>query len=267
MILGGIILLGLNYLALGITTHLTDAELVEGKPLPMSKSWAFVKSRLLAVLGVPFMFIAGMAGLGLGIFLISLIGRIPYIGPIFYGLVFLATFAMAFSAVLLGVLLLVVTFSYIPAMAREQLSVRSTIVRVLKMVRAEPGRYLLHVLLVAVVTLILFFVLSQLLLYAMAYMGWLGSIGMRAELTNIFDAIPWALFSLVVLAKPATMEAFFHTGTDSGWQYSLSAVFVLIGLMLIASMVVAFLQVYFCGAGAVNYHLMVRKEKKKAGGE
>lgn len=265
LVLGGVLFWALSMLALGVSTHLTDREMVEGRRFKISESIKFVMARPMTVLGTPLIFVAVFLVLSIGVTLLSLIGRIPYAGPLVYGLSFLGTFMLSLLAVLVCIMFGLLAFSYLPAVVREGLGPVAGAKRMLGMVRSNLGRYMLHLLVVTVCSLVLFVLIQFLLSLAMAHLGWLGAKGMGKDLTSVFMEVPLGLFGVMVLVVPDPLLAMFSAAVEVGWQFSVAGWLVGLALLLVFSLVLAFVLIYFFGAGVVNYHLLVSRERKSAG--
>ena len=261
LVLGGVLFWALTMLALGVSTHLTDREMVDGRRFKISESIKFVMSRPMTVLGTPLIFVAVFLILSIGVTLLSLIGRIPYAGPLVYGLSFLGTFVLSLLAVLVCIMFGLLAFSYLPAVVREGLGPVAGAKRMLSMVRSNLGRYMLHLLVVTICSIVLFVLLQFLVSLAMAHLGWLGAKGMGKDLAKVFMEVPLGLFGVMVLAVPDAMMALFSAALGAGWEFSVAGWLVGLALLLVFSLVFSFVLIYFFGAGVVNYHLLASREK------
>lgn len=260
LVLGGVLFWAISMLALGISTHLTDREMVEGRRFKISESIKFVVARPMTVLGTPLIFVAVFLILSIGVTLLSLIGRIPYAGPLVYGLSFMGTFVLSLLAVLVCIMFGLLAFSYLPAVVREGLGPVAGAKRMLGMVRSNLGRYMLHLLVVTLCAIILFILLQFLVSLAMAHLGWLGAKGMGDDLSSVFMNVPLGLFGVMVLAVPDPLMALFSAAVNAGWQFSIAGWLVGLALLLVFSLVFSFVLIYFFGAGVVNYHLLTARD-------
>lgn len=243
---------------------MTDREMVEGRRFKISESIKFVMARPMTVLGTPLIFVAVFLILSLGVTLLSLIGRIPYAGPLVYGLTFMGTFVLSLLAILVCIMFGLLAFSYLPAVVREGLGPVAGAKRMLKLVRSNLGRYMLHLLVVSLCSIVLFVLLQFLVSLAMSHLGWLGAKGMGPDLSSVFLEVPLGVFGVMVLTVPDPLLAMFSAAVEVGWQFSVAGWLVGLALLLVFSLVFAFVLVYFFGAGVVNYHLLTAKEKEKA---
>jgi len=266
LVLGGVLFWALTMLALGVTSHLPDREMVEGRRFKISDSIKFVMARPMTVLGTPLIFVGAFLVLSIGVTVLSLIGRIPYAGPLVYGLTFAGTFMLSLLAILVCVMFGLLAFSYLPAVVREGLGAVAGARRMLNMVRSNLGRYMLHLLVVTLCSIVLFFLLQFVVSLAMAHLGWLGAKGMGADLSRVFLEVPLGIFGVVVLAVPDPLLALFAAAAETGWQFGIAGWLVGLALLLVFSLVFAFVLVYFFGAGVVNYHLLVARERKRKDG-
>lgn len=262
LVLGGILFWALSMLALGVSTHLTDREMVEGRRFKIADSIKFVMAHPMTVLGTPLIFVAVFLILSVGVTVISLIGRIPYAGPLVYGLAFGGNLVMSLLAVLVCVMFGLLAFSYLPAVVREGLGAVAGAKRMLNMVRSNLGGYMLHLLVVTLCSIILFFLLQSLVSLSMAHLGWLGAKGMGADLSRVLLEVPLGMFGVMVLAVPDPLLSLFTAAMETGWQFTVAGWLVGLTLLMVFSLVFAFVLVYFFGAGVVNYHLLVAREKK-----
>jgi predicted Zn finger-like uncharacterized protein len=266
LVLGGVLFWALTMLALGVSTHLTDREMLQGRRFKISESIKFVLARPMTVLGTPLIFVAVFLILSIGVTLLSLIGRIPYAGPLVYGLSFLGTFVLSFLAVLVCIMFGLLAFSYLPAVVREGLGPVAGAKRMLNMVRSNLGRYMLHLLVVTVCSIVLFILLQFLVSLAMAHLGWLGAKGMGKDLSSVFMNVPLGAFGVMVLAVPDPLMALFSAAVDVGWQFSVAGWLVGLSLLLVFSLVFSFVLIYFFAAGVVNYHLLASREGESEDG-
>lgn len=263
LVLGGVLFWVLTMLALGVSTHLTDREMVDGRRFRIADSIKFVLAHPMTILGTPLIFVSAFLILSVGVTVLSLIGRIPCAGPLVYGLSFAGTFVLSLLAVLVCVMFGLLAFSYLPAVVREGLGAIAGAKRMLNMVRSNLGGYMLHLLVVVSCSVVLFFLLQLLVSLAMAHLGWLGAKGMGPDLSRVFLEVPLGLFGVMVLAVPDALLSSFSAAMETGWQFSVAGWLVGLTLLLVFSLVFAFVLVYFFGAGVVNYHLMVARERKR----
>jgi hypothetical protein len=266
LVLGGVLFWALTMLALGITTHLADREMTEGRRFKILDSIKFVKARPMTVLGTPLIFVAVFLLLSVGVIVLALIGRIPHAGPLVYGLTFAGTFVLSLLAVLVCIMFGLLAFSYLPAVVREGLGAVAGAKRMLNMVRSNLGWYMLNLLVVTLCSMVLFLVLQLAVSLAMAHLSWLGAKGMGAGLSGVFLEVPLGIFGVMILADPDTLLSQFVVAGETGWQFDVAGWLVGLTLLLVFSLVLAFVLIYFSGAGVVNYHLLVARERKREDG-
>ncbi len=255
LILGFALFLACVYLGLGVSTWQANREMLHGGYLPLSEGIDFIKSRALTVVGFPFLFGAGIVVLGTGIALFHLMARIPYAGPILFGLTYGAVFTLGVLAILIGTLFIFVEVSYIPA-AKEH-GIFGLATHMWRLVRRKPGRYALHVLVIYLVAAVLAVALGWILTKALFLIGMIdGRVG-GGEYSKILLSQPGGLFPLLELLFPSGLGV----GVGQGWQFIIAGWLVFIVNLVVFSLFTGFVTTYMFAAGAVNYHLLNQDEK------
>ncbi|MBW2701140.1 MAG: hypothetical protein JRF33_10010 [Deltaproteobacteria bacterium] len=261
-IIGLLIFWACTFLGVGLATRLVDLEMRTGKRQPFSLGLNFLKKRLSLVLGTPFMFLAGIVVLGAGMAILALLARIPYAGPIIYGFSFVLTLLLALAAVLMSLLLLLTTFSYIPAAGDDDCGPIMAVRRVGRLFTAKPGWYLLNWLVAILASVFLLYLFGQLFDKAFFFIEWIGGKLGGGEVSRVFLSMPGALFALVILFMPS-LAGHLSVASSGGWQFDLAGWLVLLSVMLAVSMVLGFVMTYLSAAGVVNHHLLEQKIKAK----
>ena len=259
-VLGGLLLWAAIVLGMAVCSYLTDREMEQGRRLPLREGISWVTSRPLAVLGTPFLYVVGILICAAVVAVLALIGRIPYAGPLLYGLTFGVSFAFSFVAVLLALLFGVTTFSYVPALAREQLGPWAGAKRMLSMLKNNLGPYLLHILLAGLCAYLLASLLAFVVTVAMGGLSWLGAKAMGPDMSSVFLAIPLAIFGVMVMIFPELMLSLFNVASGNEWHFTIAGWLVGIYLLAVFSLVVAIALAYVSAAGVVNYHLLLKRE-------
>ena len=255
MILGSVLYFACVYLGLGVATRQTDQEMQTGGRLPMSEGIGFVKSRLITVVGFPFLFVIGIVGMCLGIAIFHLIARIPYAGPIVYGLTFGLVLTLGILAVLIGVLMVFSTFSYIPAAGEHGLL--GLVRHLWAVIRRSPGWFALHLLVSSLVAGVLMYLLVKLVGAATVVIFAVDGMAGGGEVIKIMLSTPGAMFPMWALVFDTGMGA----GMGAGWQFSIAGWLVFIVGLGVISLMQGFVLTYFQAAGAVNYHLLTQDEE------
>jgi hypothetical protein len=249
-ILGGLFLWACTYLGLAVATRQVDREARAGRRLPIAEGLDYVKKRWLTVLGAPLVFVAAVLVLGAGIALFHLLARVPYAGPLVYGLAFLLVFALAFLAVLVLVLLGLITFTYLPA--SEGLGPLGVIRRVGSVLTRRPGWYLLYWAIAGAVSSVLGWLLIKLVHRAFGFIslvdGWVGG----GEVSRILLSLPAGFGALIELISPTGLGA----AAGSEWQFSVAGWLVAVGMLALLSLVAGFVLTYFHAAGVAAYRLL-----------
>jgi len=236
-------------LGLAVASRQSDLEARAGKKLPLGEGLGYVRSRWLTVLGTPFLFVVGILALGVGIAVFILLARIPYAGPLVFGLAFLPVFLMAFLAVLLAVALWLVTFTYVPAGGES--GPWTALKRTWAVLRGRPGPYLLHFLVAALVTGGLLWLLGKLVHQAFTFISMVDGFAGGGEVSRVLLSIPGALYALIELIAPSGLGA----GAGASWEFTIAGWLAGLGMLAVASLVVGFGLTYFQAAGVVSHHL------------
>jgi hypothetical protein len=249
MVLGGFVFWACLTLGLAVASRQTDLEAQAGKKLPLGEGLGYVRAHWLTVLGTPFLFVVGILALGVGIAVFILLARIPYAGPLVFGLAFLPVFLMAFLAVLLAVVLLLFLFTYVPAGGDRGPLV--TLRRTWAVLRSRPGPYLLHFLCAVVVTGGLLYVLGKLVERAFTFIAMVDGFAGDGQVPQVMLSIPGALFALIEVIAPSGLGA----GAGASWEFTIAGWLAGLGMLVVASLVVGFAWTYFQAAGVVSHHL------------
>ncbi len=258
LIVGFVLYFACLYLGLGIATAQTDREMRHGGRLPIGAGIGFVKQRLATVVGFPFLFVLAMVGLAAGIAAFHLLARIPYAGPILYGLFYALVFALGLLVVLVGVLMWFSTFSYIPAAGDRGLLALAR--HLWAKLRRHPGPFALHLLVAAVVGGLLLWLLTWLVGSAMGVIGRVDGLVGGGEYSQILLSMPGSMFPLWALLYDTGLQP----GAGAGWQFTIAGWMVFISLMGVFALVLGFVLTYFYAAGVVNYHLLAQREAEQS---
>jgi hypothetical protein len=183
-----------------------------------------------------------------------------------YGLLFFFTLLLALGVVLLGVVLILCVFSYIPA--ADIMGPMEAARRVWKVIRDRPGSYLLNLLVATLTAILLGIVLRWILQQGLSLVDWIGLKAGGDEFSNIFTAMPSALFGAFQGTIPDKLLSLMVAG-ELDWQFQVAGWLVAITLLLAFSMVLGFVLTYWFSAGVVNFRLCTqpKKEKKDAPAE
>ncbi len=257
LIVGSVVYFACMFVGLGIAIRQSDREMIHGDRLNLVEGTGFVKQRLFDVVAFPFSFVVGILLLGVGIGVFHLIARIPYAGPLVYGLTFGVVLLLAILAILLGVLMLLSTFSYIPAL--EGRGVMSAAKNIWGLIKAKPGKYFLHLLIAALVAGALMWLFSFVIHWAFGFIGFVDSLAGGGQYSQILLSTPGGLFPLWELL----FDTGLGVGKGFGWQFTIAGWFVFIYMLALLSMVQGFVLTYFHSAGVVNYHLLIQDEEEQ----
>lgn len=257
-VLGGLLFWICTTFALAITTYLADREMQEGKHLPLWLAVRFIKNKPLVAIATPLFFVVVALALAGGVALLALAGSVPYAGPLTYGLTFLVSFTLALGSVATLILLGLTSFSYLPILSANSAVLSAGPRHVLRFFWNRPGRYLLHILIAAACSLVIYAIVTTIIIQSMVLLSWIGDRVMGEGFLSVLNGMPRIVSVLAIFALPTEILA----GFQEGWQFDLAGWLVFLGLLFVFSLAVAFVLVYFFGAGVVNYHLLTQNRKE-----
>ena len=246
------------FVGAGASAFLTGRELELGHRLPVYEGYLWMRANLFVVIGFPLAMFASLALLGSAIGILLLIARIPYVGPVVYGLTFGVTLLLGVLMVLLAVVALGLIYSYIPVC--EGHGVWGLIKRMWQLFRINPFRYALNLSVTVGIALVLAMIVQ--FVYAEAFSmilnvdGWVGG----GELGGMLAEGPSSFLlgfknSLVSLSNLSTT-------TEHGvWPLRIAGWLAATSILALVSIAVGFVWTYFSAAGVINVHLVTQEEK------
>jgi len=248
LVLGGLLFWACLTLGLGAATFLADKEMRAGKHDPCGAGVSFMTSTLtgrwLAILGTPFAFVVLAVVFTAGVAALSWMGKIPYVGPVAYGLSYVGTLVLALGAVMIVIALVIVSFSYLPVVNDPTVGPVSGARRSAGFVLSNPGRYMLHLLIATAISMVLLFLLSTVAWWAFRLIFWVAGTITEQDLGSIFGQVPMGMIGLTLAFLPGGTWAFFGAERAAefpekfgGWMVGLSSLFLF-------SMVLAFALLY-----------------------
>jgi len=259
-VLGFVLLWLAGYLAVSLSAVLSEAEMQAGKRQPWGVAWRFVSEHLWQLLASPLRLLL-VSGAGAALILVlGLLGRIPVAGPLLYGLTFFLALA-AGLVVVASLLLLAVVQLTCPALLRGGLAEGGTCLRaVWRLVSARPGRFFAYLLLLTLASYVIVVIGSTLLLAAWGLVGWLGAKSMGPAISDVYLAIPYGLFSALVVLVPDVLLQVFMPAGQMAWYDSVAGWLVGLWLLLAFALVAAALLSYLGSAGVVLVKLLSARQ-------
>ncbi len=256
LIVGAVMYFACMFVGLAVAIRQSDREMIHGGRLALDESTGFVKQRLFDVVAFPFAFVVGILVLGVGIGIFHLIARIPYAGPLVYGVSFGVVILLAMLAVAVGVVMILSTFSYIPAL--EGRGVIGAAKHLWQLIKKKPGKYFLNLLASALVAVVLMWLFSYLVHAAFGFIGFVDSLAGGGQYSQILLSTPGNLFPLWALLFDTGLGA----GKGFGWQFTIAGWLVFVYMLMLLSLVQGFVLTYFHSAGAVSYHLLTQDDEE-----
>ena len=254
--------LALSMLAGGITTCLHQ-EFSQGRRISLMQGIRWSMEHLASVALAPMV----LVGLGLVLVLaeglLHLLGLIPELGRVLYGVTFVLSLLLALGTVLCLLLGVVICFLYL---ARLQAADRGPAQVVREVVALLAGQGV-HAAVMLVLSLIVGgLMLSVIIIAAAGALGittamGLGLLGndfslMTAGLPGPVLAIMQPLLGLIE-AEPAGLAE------ELALRFQVGGLFMGLGLVFWLGVLASFLLSYFCGAGLITYYVLVERSRGK----
>jgi hypothetical protein len=248
----------------GIATAQSHAEMLARKKLPMSEGINFVKSRFGVVLGTPFFFLILMLGVGAGMGVLAGIARIPYFGPIFYGLTFMVTMILGMAMVVIGFAWFLALFSYVPAAGSMGLSQLTK--HMFSLIAKNTGRFFGHFAIANLVASFLWVLVNG--IFSLSFLPIMG-VGVQAGGANVMMTLmglPKVLFGMLAPLMMGPVGKILRRAGGVSWEYDVGGWLAGIFLLLVVCLLVGIVFSYWFSAGVVNYHLLTQDEEQDAAG-
>jgi hypothetical protein len=248
----------------GIATAQTHAEMMARKKLPMSEGINFVKSRFGVVVGTPFFFLVLMVGVGAAMGILALIARIPYAGPILYGLTFMITMILGMIMVVIGFAWFLNLFSYVPAAGSRGLSELTKYM--FSLIAKNTARFFGHFALAGFVSSILWTLVNG--IFSLSFIPILSVGGMAGGVHPMMTlmGMPRVLFGMLAPLMMGPVGKVLRGASAVSWEYDVGGWLSGIFLLLVICLLVGIVFSYWFSAGVVNYHLLTQDDDQDAAG-
>jgi predicted Zn finger-like uncharacterized protein len=236
---------------------------VEGRASSVKSGVEWAKARLQSVLGAPLAFVAVIAAIALAEGVIGGIGRVPWVGPILWGVASPAVMVGSLAAGVVAVALLYSLPLYIPVIYNEETGPRQTLERLLGLFRthgfALVGMVLASLLMVAVV-------FTATIVPALYVCRWLttfvGAHAMGGNLIGLIMSAPgvFQAFAALGFEPGALAGAGFPDGTNFG--HTLGGLLTgLFGGSVLLALVLALMALAHYSSGAIVYAIVTRRKR------
>ncbi len=252
---GGLAAVALAAAATSVMGYVCHQTIVEQRPTTIDKGVSWTKQWLKSVVGTPLAFLGVILAIGVAEAIFGLIARIPFVGPIVWGV---ASPAIFFGSFVAGLVLLALMYSlplYIPVIYNEQTGPKQTLTRLLGLYR-EHGASLVAYVLLSILMITFACIVT---LYPAATVGSLFTAGVGAkasggEIFLLAAAIPSDLAGLVMAG--AGMG-----GAGEGVAYKIGGIFTGLGVAAMLAFAMALLALPYYTAGGIIYAIVTGRKK------
>ena len=259
-VVGWLVLIAADLFVTSVVGYVCNQTVVEQRSSSIKAGINWTQSRLQSVFGTPLAFVAVIVAVAAFHGLIGLLGRIPYAGPIIWGLGSGVTILSALAAGVVAVLLGYTLALYIPVIYYEKTGPAETLKRLLGLARGHGANLVALVLAsAAMISAAFTVILRPAILIGTTLMAYVGVKSMGADLgltivSNPFDAIGGAT-ALVFQQMAGMMGGEVNVGHKLGGFFT---AFFSTGAL---AFVVSLLYVPYLTAGGIIYGILTGKKK------
>jgi hypothetical protein len=254
-LLGGVIFVAVWVITSGILARVVATQLLEARKPRVQEIWSYFLQRVRVLLLIPASF-AGVVLATLGAMgMLELLGRLPGLGPILFGISFTLVFLLGLTAVLAFALHTLAGLLYPTILAVRSGGVLGTVREILSLARVKPASLLIYSLVIlAVGTLVTLLILS--LVWATL-----------ALVTSSAENLMGEDFEAVLAGLPSIFHPFVsllgigaHPGVgDVAWHYDLGGLLVGVSLLSIFAATAAYPAVMIGAAGSIAYFILTEE--------
>lgn len=241
---------------MGYVVHRT---VVDQQPASAKEGIEWTKARVKSVLGTPLAFAGVILAVGVVYALVGLLGRVPWAGPIVWGVVSPALFALALFAGLVAVALLYCLPLYVPVVLNEQTGPVETLKRLLSLFRTYGSQLLAYVL-GSIVMIGFAFTVTVLpaLVAGMRLMGQVSGQAMGGNYLATLGSMPAAFVS------PTSVLVLSRSGgfAEQNFGHTLGGIFAGLGNLIPLAILMALLGLAYYTAGAIIYAIVTGRKRR-----
>lgn len=242
-------------LVAGVAGYSLHQELIEGRRAGLKESLGWVKAHLKGALGVPLLFIALLVGCALAIGVVGFVGRTPGVGPIVWGIVSPALFALSLAAGIIGLIFVCSLPLYIPLILQHGEGPVETLVRLGDLFSKRGVGLGLQLFASILLTVLGFIFVALPVLISSKYIFMKASQGgMGEQFMRTLMSVPPGLSGL----EGSLMAGF---GASGDFDHKVGGFFLGLGSQLPTALLLAsFVIVYFAAGTRIYAHLKDRAE-------
>lgn len=244
-------------LVTAVMSFVCHQTVIERRASSIKAGVGWVKSWIKSVAGTPLAFAGVIAGAVLIEALLGLVGRIPVVGPIVWGLTSPVTVLLSVASGLVAVALVYSLPLYVPVIYNEKTGPAETLKRLLSLFRAHGLRLVGHLMLSALmIGLAVAVTLAPALRLGRTFTDNAVANAMGDNLGGLFVKAPGVFQGpLVALVTPAGAPA------DPGFGHTLGGILGGIGSALLPALVLAVVVLVQYTAGCIIYSIVTGRQK------
>lgn len=257
-VVAGVAAFGLFTFIGAVMAYVCFQTVIEGRSSSIKAGVTWAKGHIKSVVGTPLAFLAVILAVGLAEGVVGLLGRIPFAGPIIWGLVSPATVVLSLAAGLVAVAAFYSLPLYVPVIYCEQTGPVETLKRLLALFKAHGFKLVGYVLLAAItIGLIFGLTVMPALSIANKLTAGVGGAAMGADLGLLPLSAPGGFGLPAALATGGTITM----GGDPGFGHTLGGIFAGVGGCLLLGLLTAVLMLAYYTSGGIIYSIVTGRKK------
>lgn len=242
---------GVAFLVVAVLSYVVYQTTIERKACTVKAGFDWARASIKTVVGTPLAFVGVIGAVWVAQFVVGMVGRIPFAGPILWGAVSPVTLVLSLVAGLAALGLFLALPLYIPVIYHEKTDIKPTLQRLLDLFRTrgfELALYLVPVLLILGIVLMTLITLA----------GGVGMGGARAGfgMENLVQ---------VLAGTPPGMAFGLPLPTGGGnvdFQYDLAGWLFGIGSSVAPALVMSVFTLVYATAGAITHSILTGRTKE-----
>ncbi len=252
-------LVGVAAIAAAVMGYVTHQTVVEQRPSSINAGVTWAKTWVQSVVGTPLAFAVVAAGGWLAQVLVAYLGKIPFAGPIVWGVLSPVSLALGLAS---GAVILAMIYSlplYVPVIYNEKTTPVDTLKRMASLYRTHGFSLVGYVLL----TLVMIGIAMAVTVWPMLVIGRLVSSNaagmMGANYVGLLTEIPASFRGFAAAQLP--LPTSFAGAGDTGFGHTLGGIFAGIGAAFPIAFVLALMALTYYTAGGIIYAIVTGRKK------
>ncbi len=257
---------GIVALVASVMGYVCHQVVVEGRASSVKAGIDWTKAHLKSVLGTPLAFVAVIAAIAVAEGVVGAVGRIPWAGPIVWGVASPALFAASLVAGVVAVAMVYSLPLYIPVIYNEKTGPKQTLQRLLGLFR-EHGFSLVGLLLVALLMITVVYAVTVVPAFETSRMltSQVGASAMGANLPGLFGSAPGAYPAFLAFAMdPLPLLGAAGGLGETNFGHTLGGLLAgLLGASAFFALLIALFALAWYTAGCIIYAIVTKRAKPR----